>query len=134
MATDYGFDTACVSDTGLVDVVITSPSRVIGERIARRLTTRRGGLAAVDPSGADGGLDVRQYLLGRVSPSSVALLKSQVKAEAEKDEQVQAADVQALFVNGGDLTITIVLTAATGPFTLTMNVSQASYSILVGGP
>jgi hypothetical protein len=134
MATDYGFDTACVTDTGLVDEVITSPMRVIGERVARRLTTDRNGLAAVDPLGANGGWNIRQLLLGRISPASLAQGNAQIKAEAEKDEEVQNADVDVIFVNGGALTITLRLLSAFGPFTLTMNVSQASYSILVAGP
>lgn len=131
MSTDYGFDVACVSDTGLVDQVITSPQRVIGERVARRLQTPRGGLSAIgdDPNF---GWDVRQYTLGRLAPSDISKAQQQVSAECTKDEEVESADVSITFVSGGSLTITIRLTAATGPFTLTMNVSQLTVTAVFG--
>lgn len=132
MATDYGYDTACVSDVGLVDVVITSPQRVIGERVARRLLTPRGGLAAVDPAAADFGIDVRQFLLGRLSPSSKSQLQQIISSECVKDEEVLNADVTVTFVNGGALTIAIRLTSAAGPFILTLNVTALTTELIFG--
>jgi hypothetical protein len=123
MATNYGYDTSCVSDVGLVDVVITSPQLVIGQRIARRLQTPRGGLASVDPEASDFGLDVRQFTLGRMAAASTAQIRNQISAECTKDEEVSAADVTVTTVSGGRMTITIQLTSATGPFTLTLNVT-----------
>jgi hypothetical protein len=123
MATNYGYDTSCVSDVGLVDVVITSPQLVIGQRIARRLQTPRGGLASVDPEAADFGLDVRQFTLGRMDAARKAQSQQLVQAECTKDEEVSDADVTLTVVNGGPMTIIIQLTSATGPFTLTLNVT-----------
>jgi hypothetical protein len=123
MATNYGYDTACVSDVGLVDVVITSPQRVIGERIARRLQIRRGGLTAVDPEGADFGLDVRQFTLGRMDAARKVQAQQLVQAECIKDEEVSDADVTITVINGGAMTITIQLVSAAGPFPLTLNVT-----------
>lgn len=125
MATNYGYDTACVSDVGLVDVVVTSPQRVIGERVARILQTPRGGLSSVDPSSAAAnlGLDVRKFLLARMSASAIAQASGQISAECTKDEEVAAADVTLTFTASGAMTVTIQLTSAAGPFTLTLNVT-----------
>jgi hypothetical protein len=132
MATQYGYDTACVSDVGLVDVVLTSPQLVIGQRVARRLQTPRGGLAAIDPEAADFGLDVRQFTLGRFDPSRLVQAQQQIAAECTKDEEVAAADVTVTFVNGGNMTIVIQLTSAAGPFTLTLNVSALTTELIFG--
>lgn len=132
MATNYGYDTACVSDVGLVDVVITSARRVIGERIARRLQTPRGGLASVDPAAADFGIDVRQFLLGRMSSASVSQAQQTISSECTKDEEVLAADVTVTFVNGGAMTIAIRLTSASGPFVLTLNVTALTTELVFG--
>lgn len=132
MATDYGFDTACVSDVGLVDVVITSPKLVIGQRLARRLQTPRGGLASVDPEAADFGLDVRQFTLGRMDASRKVQAQQLISAECTKDEEVSAVDVTVSVVNGGPMTITIQLTSAVGPFTLTLNVTQLTVEVVFG--
>lgn len=131
MAIDYGFDISCVSDIGLVDVIVTSPQVVIGQRVARRLQTPRGALASIggDPNF---GLDVRQFLLGRMSPTAIAQAQLQIAAECTKDEEVDSADVTVTFVDGGAMTIEIRLTAAEGPFTLTMNVSQLTVEAIFG--
>lgn len=132
MATLYGFDTACVSDVGLVDVVLTSAQLVIGQRVARRLQTRRGGLASVDPAAADFGFDVRQLLLGRMSPSGLSQAQQQISAECTKDEEVDAADVTVSLVNGEAITIIIQLTSAAGPFVLTLNVVDLTIEAIFG--
>jgi hypothetical protein len=132
MATDYGFDTACVSDVGLVDVVLTSPRLVIGQRVARRLQTPRGGLAAIDPAAADFGWDVRQYTLGRLSPAGLAQAQQQIGAECTKDEEVESAVVTLTFVSGGALTVIIQLASAAGPFTLTLNVTALTVEVVFG--
>jgi ribonuclease PH len=132
MATDYGFDTACVSDVGLVDVVLTSPQLVIGQRVARRLQTRRSGLAAIDPAAADFGFDVRQFTLGRIAATSTAQIQNQVSAECTKDEEVASADVTVTAINGGNMTIIIQLMSAAGPFTLTLNVTALTVEAVFG--
>lgn len=134
MATNYGYDTACVSDVGLVDVVITSAQRVIGERVARRLQTPRGGLSSVDPTpdAANFGLDVRMFTLGRIAATNTAQIANQISAECAKDEEVDGADVTVTAVNGGRMTIIIQLSSTAGPFVLTMNVSQLTVEVVFG--
>jgi hypothetical protein len=132
MATNYGSDTTCVSDTPLIDLQISDPQQVIGQRIARRLQTPRGGLAAIgdDPNF---GLDIRQYTLARMNPSQLSQAQSQIAAECTKDEEVSAADVTIQFTNGGPMTVTIQLTSAAGPFTLTLAVSALTTALIFGG-
>ena len=130
MAIYYGSDTLCVSDVPLVDVQTVDPFLLIGQRVARRLQTPRGGLAAFgdDPNF---GWDVRQYTNGRLSPTNVDQAQRQIQSECLKDEEVLAAFVVITFVNGGALTISIQLTSSAGPFSLVLNVSQVSYTALV---
>jgi hypothetical protein len=132
MATNYGSDTTCVSDTPIIDLQISDPQQVIGQRIARRLQTPRGGLAAIgdDPNF---GLDIRQYTLARMNPSQLSQAQSQIAAECTKDEEVSAADVTIQFTNGGPMTVTIQLTSAAGPFTLTLAVSALTTALIFGG-
>lgn len=132
MSTDYGAATLGVSDIPLMSVTSTDPYLVVGQRVARRLLTPRGGLAAIgdDPNF---GWDVRQYTNGRLSPSALAQAQAQIKNECEKDEEVASADVTMTFVNGGALTITIKLTGATGPFTLVLPVQNLSAAQIFGG-
>lgn len=122
MSVFYGSDTACVSDVGYIDQQVTSPALVIGQRLARLLQTPRGGLAIIgdDPNR---GWDIRQYCLAKLSPVEIAVAQQQIKYECEKDEEVQSAVVVATQSNG-IFTITITITAASGPFTLVGNISQ----------
>lgn len=122
MATFYGSDSYCISDVGLIDFQVTNPTQLIGQRIARRLQTPRGALAGIgdDPNF---GWDVRQYINAALTPVSIAQAQAQIQAECTKDEEVQSAEVTLAQNAGGGLTITIVLTTATGPFTLTLAVT-----------
>jgi hypothetical protein len=71
MSTDYGSDTLWTTDAPLVSIPVTDPFLVVGQRIVRLLQTPRGGLGVIggDPNR---GWDVRQYLLGRMSPARQA--------------------------------------------------------------
>ena len=131
MSVNYGSATLGVSDVPLISLQTTDPFLVVGQRIARRLQTPHGGMAAIDASLANEGLDVRQYTLSRLAPSQIDQAQRQIAAECLKDEEVSGATVTMSFVNGGALTISIQLVAAPGPFTLVLNVSQVSYSALV---
>lgn len=122
MATFYGSDTSCVSDVGLVDVQITNPIVLIGQRLARRLTTPRGGLAAFGGP-ADFGWDVRQYILAKMTTATRTTAQAQIENECTKDEQVLSAEVDVSVV-GGVVKITVKGISSAGPFTLTGNVQQ----------
>lgn len=122
MATFFGSDTTCVSDVPLIDLQITDPRVLIGQRVARRLQTPRGGLASIGDN-PDGGWDCRQYVNMKLAPGDIATAQGQIQNECLKDEAVQSA-VVTMIQAGSVLTITIRLLSAVGPLTLTMNVQQ----------
>jgi hypothetical protein len=133
MATNYGSDTDCVTDIPLIDVQVTTPQKIIGQRIARRLMTPRGALGLIGDD-ADFGWDVRQLFNGKISPTFIATAESQIAAECVKDEQVGGADVDLNFTQSNSvMAIDINLTTAEGPFSLTLTVSQLTASLIFGG-
>ena len=131
MATNFGSDTSCVTDLPRIDLQVTSPQKLIGQRIARRLQTPRGALAAIGDD-ANFGWDVRQYANGRLGPTTIATAESQIEAECTKDEQVQSASVKITPGTGGALTITVQLVSAAGPFTLTLSVDDLTVGAIFG--
>lgn len=124
MATFYGTDSACTTDIPRVSVQVTDPRRLIGERLIRRLTTPRGGLAVIGGN-PNAGWDIRQYTLARMSPSKQNQGEQQVAAECMKDEQVQSATCTFTF-DGKKLTIKVAVTSAAGPFSLTVVLSSST--------
>jgi len=125
MATNYGSDSYCVTDVGLTDVQVTNPAVLIGQRVARRLQTPRGGLAAFGGP-ADFGWDVRQYVMKKMDVSSRTTAQQQIENECLKDEQVLAVTVDLSVANDGTVTLKVLGVTSAGPFTLTGNVSQFS--------
>lgn len=121
MVTFYGSDTYCLTDLPLIDLQVTNPKILIGQRVARRLQTPRGALASINDD-PDFGWDVRQYCNGKIGPNQIGIAKSQIESECLKDEQVATADAAITF-DGGDLTIDIEMDTSAGPFLLTLNVS-----------
>jgi hypothetical protein len=130
MAINYGSDTSCVTDLSRIDQQISNPTVLIAQRLARRLQTPRGALGLI---GGDktGGLDVRQYTLGKSSPNDTAIAQQQIKSECMKDEEVQSVDVTVTPVSGG-ITIVITGVSSAGPFSLTMNVGQLTTAVVFG--
>lgn len=124
MSVFYGSDTACVTDVGLIDLQVTGPSRLIGERLARLLGMPRGALALVnEPDGANRGWDIKQYLLAKLTPTTIVQGQQQVQNECLKDEEVQSVTATFAPVANGVLPIVITGVASTGPFAFTLNVS-----------
>jgi hypothetical protein len=133
MATNYGSDTACVTDIPLIDLQVITPQQIIGQRIARRLTTPRGALALIGDDG-DFGWDVRQLFNGKVSPTFIATAETQIAAECVKDQQVSNANVVLTFTQANSvMVIDINLTTAAGPFSLTLTVTQLTASLIFEG-
>lgn len=123
MATNYGIATLGVTDIPLISISTSDPFLVVGQRIARRLLTPRGGLAAIggDPNF---GWDVRQYINGKLSPTALAQAQQAIAAECLKDEAVQSASVTFAYAFNGALTISIQLVGASGPFQLVLPVQD----------
>lgn len=118
----YGYGFSGLTDLLAIDSIITDPAKLIGQRLAHRLTTPRGALAIINGP-ADFGWDVHQLVNQKLGPSSIAAAQNQIQAECLKDEQVQSASV-TITQAGAKLTIKIRVVSAAGPFNLTFNISE----------
>jgi hypothetical protein len=125
MATNYGSDSYCVTDVGLTDVQVKNPAILIGQRLARRFQTPRGGLAAFGGP-ADFGWDLRQYVMKKMDVAARSTAQQQVENECLKDEQVLTVSVDMSVDASGTVNIVIKGVTSAGLFTLTGNVSQFS--------
>lgn len=96
--------------------------RVTAERVLRRLQTLRGALWYAP----DFGTSLVALLNAAVPPASIA---AATQAEVLKDEEVLDADVDVVRT-GSDLSVTITLTDADGPFVLRVAVSSVSVALL----
>jgi phage baseplate assembly protein W len=122
----YGVDTSAVPDLDLLFVPQTGP-RVLAEAIARRLSTPRGGLF-YDPSY---GLDLRDYLNAKFGRGDETRLRAAIANECIKDERILSADATvSLNVALQTLTLSLKLTTANGPFSLTLAISAVTTTIL----
>ena len=120
----YGSDTYCLTDLQLVDVQVTDPVRLIGQRLVRRLTTPRGALGIINDD-PDGGLDVRQYINAKLPPSAITTAQADISDECQKDEEVSSALV-SMTESLGVLTIRIDVDGSSGPFSLVLNVGDVT--------
>lgn len=126
----YGSDTSCVTDMSYVDTLITNPSILIGQRLARRLQTPRGALAAINDD-PNFGWDCNQYVNAKLTPAQINNAQATIQAECLKDEQVQAININFV-LSGGVLAINASGIAATGPFQFTLNISQVTSNLIFG--
>lgn len=122
MSIFLGSDTACTIDLPLVDVQITNPAQLIGQRIARLLQIPRGALGLINDD-PDRGYDVRQLVNARLRPGDVSAAQSAIRSECLKDEEVLEATVSLTQANG-NVSIAIKLVSSSGPFSLTLNVQD----------
>ena len=129
MATNYGFDTSCLSDVPLISVTETDPRVVIGQRLARRLQTPAGGLAVINGN-PNGGWDVRQYLNAKLSPGDIAAAQVVIGQECQKDEQVKSASCSMTLNRVGELSISIAVVSLAGPFQMVLTVDQLTASLV----
>jgi hypothetical protein len=122
MATNYGVDTYCLTDTGLTDVIVLDPKILIGQRLVRALTIPQGALALIggDPRR---GFDLRSLVNAKMTTANVLSFQQQINAECAQDEEVLSADAVLTLV-GSTLTCQISVVSAPGPFQLTVSVSQ----------
>lgn len=102
--------------------------RAVLEVAARRLMTPRGTL----PGDPDFGTDLRVYLSARITPLRKAHIRQDIESELRKDERVLGVSVSSLDVNSANslMTVSIVITTASGPFKLTLQIDQVTVSIL----
>jgi hypothetical protein len=126
----FGRDLSCT--TTLRTARFARGARLVAEAAYRRITTRRG-LLLGGPEEEDYGIDVRDGIGSSNAANFAAALPGRVEAELEKDDRIQATRATATVVGGGPL-VTIRLRVecetADGPFTLTLDVSEAGVAIL----
>ena len=127
---DYGSDVSTFAgpllDLDPTFTVITGP-RVVAERVARRLTTPRGGLFY----DANYGMDIRDFLNAGVT-NQLSAIQELCNQEALKEETVQASNCTVTYVAAtSTMTIAYRLQLASGPFQFTLSVSQLTASVFL---
>jgi hypothetical protein len=126
VASTFGSDVSTFPDLDPAFGEMTGP-RVVGEAVARRLSTPRGALR-YSPSY---GYDLRDLLNESVTQASLVAWQSAIQAECEQDERVlQASAALSYDSSTMSLTITVGLLTADGPFKLVLLVTAATLSIL----
>lgn len=121
-----GGDIDCILDVGK-NLAIASGLRNIGNAIARRLVTPRGGLF-YDPNY---GLDVRNFVNAGFTPQQLAQVQGDITAEVAKDERIENPVVTVLQnLATATMSITITCDLAEGPFAFIVNVNSLTVSLL----
>jgi len=124
---DYGSDISCVTDLDPMMSVVTGAT-MMAQVCVRRLTCRKGSLLS-DPLY---GIDIRDFLNGRIDSAALARIKGQVKAELERDERIDQANVTATYTSSTKmLTFQIQGTGAVGPFSLVLSVTLGEVTVQV---
>lgn len=123
--TDYGTAWSCVEDLTM-PAVLVSGLRVVGEAMARRLQTPRGGLID-DPNY---GFALSEYVNDDITPADLANIKANTLAEAQKDERIISATVTVVLASDGLLVTTIKAQTSSGPFKLVLSSSDVTTQIL----
>lgn len=133
--TDYGRDLKTVVDAnGNVDLtpgMLESTGRaVLAESLVRRQTTRRGSVIDA-PNDC---FDIRDWLSSEMIPTKLSQLRGTLRAELEKDERVKIATVTMAYnEQSKTLTITEAIDSTSGPFKLTLSVTDLTISLLTEG-
>lgn len=125
---DLGFGTD-ISTFPDLDPTFTpiSGQRAVAECCARMLFTPRGSLVGAP----DRGIDLRAYLNASIGPRTIDEIQHLVEGECEQDERVQSAACTVSFApQTFALSITVQLTTALGPFTMTVSVNNLTLDIL----
>jgi len=99
----------------------------LAEALSRRLVTKRGTLIGAP----NYGYDVTDLLNDDLGTAELNELGSNVEAEMKKDDRVRKAAATVTVV-GNLLMISVSITDAVGPFTLTLMVSAVGVSVILG--
>lgn len=129
MADAFGSDISCVAGLD-PNFTLTSGAACVAQAIARRLTTPRGGLF-YDPNY---GTDVREILAAKIDRRRLEDWRARIETEVRKDDRVASVSASLVYLPAtGILTIRIDGTLGTGPFTLTLAVTDLSVEIIPVG-
>lgn len=124
---DYGNDTEAVSDLTFARRQVEGET-MMAQVIARRLTTRRGGLFYAP----DYGYDLRQFLKGSAPPVSV--INGNIENELLKDKRIADATSEATFSESTEaLQVHVFGNGSEGPFDLTISIDEVTVELLREG-
>lgn len=120
----YGTDLSCTDDLDeRLTEVDSQSTRALAEAVYRRITTPRGSL----PDDPDYGIDIRGFLNRGTTAAEILAIAGQTRAEIEKDDRVQEAQVTVSPSRLGDsMTVDIRVTPedpGLGDFDLTLAVT-----------
>lgn len=123
MTFPLGSDFSCEED---LDANMTPVSGRFGlaQSVLRRYVSPTGSLFY----DGDYGDDIRRYV-NNAGPTEMRVAAA-AEGEAEKDERVDRADVEATKA-GSELELKVILTDGSGPFDLTISIDELSSSLLV---
>jgi hypothetical protein len=109
---------------------VASGLRNIGNALARRLTTERGGLFYAP----NYGLDVRQYLNAGMTPQQLSQVQGDIAAEVGKDARIDNPTVTVVQnLPAARMDITIACELAEGPFEFVLGVTSLTVELLTAG-
>lgn len=123
---DSGVDIDCISDVGQ-SLSLARGLRNLGNALARRLFTPRGGLF-YDPNY---GLDVRAFVNAAFTPQQLSQVQADIAAEESKEERVENPQVTVVSnTQTATMTIGIVCELAEGPFRFLVAVNALTAELL----
>jgi phage baseplate assembly protein W len=123
---DFGVDIACGDDLDLFFDTVSGRDCLIQD-VRNRLSTPRGSLINVP----DYGLDVRAFLSTPITQARAFAIQTAIASEVTKDDRVRAASAAVTFNEATRaLRITLAITTADGPFTLTLEATALTVDIL----
>jgi len=123
---ETGVDLDCIADTGK-SFTLAKSVRNIGNALARRLTTPRGGLFY------DGnyGIDVRSYLNAGMTSGQISQVQADIAAEVSKDPRVENPIVTVTTdLPAASMSITIACEIADAPFEFQVAVSALTVELI----
>lgn len=125
-ARQYPLGTDIAGSTSLdYALSVVDGNTALAHRILRRLTTPRGGLFYAP----DYGYNVADLIGSTVPPGVV---EQRVVEQMLAEEEVEDADCEAVFATG-ELTLTMRVVVADGPFALVLTADDLTISALVDG-
>jgi hypothetical protein len=120
----YGHDLSCLSDL-TSDMAEVDGRILLGQALARRLQTPRGGLID-DP---DYGYDITGEIGDDMDARKIAKIATRIDAECLKDPRVFSSDTVTTFASGF-LTIVITITDRDGPFKLVLVANDITLTLM----
>ena len=127
--TDFGMDVWCVEDLDPAARDLDASRTLVGQALARRLLTPRGGLLG----SPDYGYDVASWLCRAVDARALRQISAECRAEVMKDERVLGAtvDVSTLGAPGSlKLTLRINVETAEDAFSYVLTVDGVTVEFL----